>query len=414
MNDQLEKRITDLENIVSKDNFSSTQTFIKSSEFKNGLRIPYYDTLPPKCAEGQVIDHAGVFKMCTPTDSWETIGTGKFGGTGADGALSVTSGTTTIDLASAEYLEKNYSSIFIGIGATLTFSNPPDTGSIINLKTSGDCYIAGTITAQCGSAGGPGGVPNAGGGTNGTSGADPSERIIDITDAQNRAYFGVGANKHSGGSGGAGGAGGSSVQQAENFYTISSGTLYRRLLRLIPGAGGGGGASGNDNTTGGAGGRGGGALLIECAGQLDFDGSIDVSGADGGPYNVAVSSSSGTGGGGGGGGGMLVLLANTIGANSGTVDKTGGNGSAGENQTSGANGGDGGGGGGTGVAGAGGAGGAGGAPNSAGVTGTTGGGTGGGTGGTGGTSDGSSSGGGGGGGGGGAGTSVIATNTYFG
>src|ERR1035437_3459937 len=52
----------------------------------------------------------------------------KFGGTGADGALAISSGTTTIDCANAAKVIKNYSSISITGTGTLAFSNPNTNG----------------------------------------------------------------------------------------------------------------------------------------------------------------------------------------------------------------------------------------------------------------------------------------------
>ena len=69
----------------------------------------------------------------------------KFGGTGADGALNVTSGTTTINASSANIVEKNYTSINISAGAILDISNAASTGTILWLKSQGNVTIAGTI-----------------------------------------------------------------------------------------------------------------------------------------------------------------------------------------------------------------------------------------------------------------------------
>ena len=61
------------------------------------------------------------------------ISTGlKFGGTGADGALSITSGTTTIDCANAAVVIKNYTSISITETGALAFSNPNTNGTTVS------------------------------------------------------------------------------------------------------------------------------------------------------------------------------------------------------------------------------------------------------------------------------------------
>jgi hypothetical protein len=68
-----------------------------------------------------------------------------YGGNGADGALSVSAGTTTIALSS-NYIEKNYSSITI-TGGTLTFSGAVTNGGIAVLNCQGDFTMsAGTIS----------------------------------------------------------------------------------------------------------------------------------------------------------------------------------------------------------------------------------------------------------------------------
>ena len=68
-----------------------------------------------------------------------------FGGSGLDGALNVTSGTTTIDAGNARVVVKNYTSINISNGATLTLSNPATDGTVLILKCQGNCTIDGAI-----------------------------------------------------------------------------------------------------------------------------------------------------------------------------------------------------------------------------------------------------------------------------
>lgn len=69
-----------------------------------------------------------------------------FGGTGADGALNITSGTTTLDFASANILTKNYSSISITGTGQLAFSNPASDGSMAELKSVSDVTITSSAT----------------------------------------------------------------------------------------------------------------------------------------------------------------------------------------------------------------------------------------------------------------------------
>jgi len=327
----------------------------------------------------------------------------KFGGDGADGALNVTSGTTTIDLSSAAVVEKNYTSINVSAGATLAFSNPATNGTNVILRSQGNVTIAGTITANFGSAGGE---AKATAGT-GNSGSDSA----DILDSSN--HYGTGGAGNGSTTKGDGGVIFDTTSPATRIipYTTATTYLYRKSYLIQPGAGGASGGNAGGVGTSGAGGRGGGALVIECNGAWNFTGSIAVDGTAGSAGSTDGSNPNA--GGGGGGGGMFLCLYNTLTASSGTVTKTGGNGGAGGSATSGTSAGAGGGGGGGSILGAGGDGGAGGAQNTNGTAGSAGGGTGGGTGGAAGTSDGSSTGGCGGGGGGGAGSYLIAENIWF-
>jgi len=258
------------------------------------------------------------------TLSWGN--TGKFGGTGADGALSVTSGTTTISAASAKLVTKNYTSISISAGATLGFSNPHSTGTVVILKSQGDVTIAGTVDLR-------------------EMGAAKGTTAWGILDTSN----------HHGASGAEG------VQYTNLFLYCyyDSNNFYRRYLVLTPGSGGADGAGGTtDNKPGGAGSlfgaggadasttgdgnaaggamaggsgacsasgsgtteakAGGGALLIECAGALNFTGTIYTKGST--PGSGAGYKQSGSGS----AGGMCVVLYNTLTANSGTIDDSGG------------------------------------------------------------------------------------------
>lgn len=235
----------------------------------------------------------------------------KFGGTGADGALNVTSGTTTIDCASANFVIKNYTSINISVGATLAFSNPANDGTVVFLKSQGNVTIAGTINASGnGTLGGA-----SGSGANGTAGTALSSKILLVAGG---GVGGFGATNPT-----SGGAGATAITSPYFYIPSLSSLAGRHPIALTCGTGGGGGGG---NGTNGAGGRGGGALYIECGGAWNFTGTINVSGVNGsaGAYS----------GGGGGGAGMFLGLYNTLTANSGTVTNNsgaGGNGGAGGN-----------------------------------------------------------------------------------
>lgn len=343
-------------------------------------------------------------------------GKGNFGGNGADGALSITSGTTTVSAGSAAIFFKNYTSISITGTGVLAFSSPHDNGTIGIIKSKGAVTITSSATpAWDGTGMGAAGAATNSGDADGSNGNDNA----DILDTSN--HFGAGGVRDNGaGGGGAGGAEGvvldttSTVNRAFP-YTTATTYLYRQKVHLQCGSGGGSGASRGTNA-GGLGGRGGGGFLIECGGAWNFTtaSGISVAGIAGGNAGTTDSGAIQGGGGGGGGAGHFVALYNSVTANTGTIVISGGNGGNSTiAATGGTGGGCGGGGGGGGVTSAGGAGGAGGNANANGTAGTNGTGSAGGTGGTAGTSDGSSNGGGGGGGGGGTGTSLIAENLYY-
>lgn len=301
----------------------------------------------------------------------------RFGGDGSDGALTVASGTTTIDASSAKIVVKNYTSISISSGATLTISNPHDEGTILILKCQGNVTIEGAIDLQ--------GMGSLGGAKNPTTTGNRGLGIIGTND-------GYGNNgSDNGGPSSASGGSASTQLDLTAFYTNELYKLSRRMTVIACGSGGGAGGNGIGTSTtayGGAGGRGGGALIIECIGALDFDsgGTIKIDGADGSQGDAAVTGGGGPGGGGGGSCGMALILYKTLTDNSGSITATGGDGAAGRSADGSLdNGGAGGGSGAASLTGDGGAGGAGGATNgSSGTAGSAGGGNGAGGGGGGG------------------------------
>jgi hypothetical protein len=289
-----------------------------------------------------------------------------FGGDGTDGILAISSGTTTIDCAGAAFVEKNYMSVAITGSAKLAFINPHANGTIISIKSRGDVTLT-SSTVPCvdvsgmGATGGAGGAPGTG-----SDGLPPTGRWINYDET---TVNGKGS-----------GAGG--TQQTQNIYTFSADSIkLRKTISITCGAGGAGGAqgsiSGGTGAYGTAGARGGGALIIECAGALNFTGTVSTSGAAA-INNPGTPTSGNAGGGAGAGGsaGMCLIIYNILTVNTGTISATGGNGGNGGAGTGTNNSaGNGGGGGGTIVA-AGGAGGA--SSGSAGAAGAAGSGAGGG------------------------------------
>jgi hypothetical protein len=247
-----------------------------------------------------------------------------FGGSGSDGALAISSGTTTIDLAGAATFIKNYSSISITGTGALAFINPASTGTRIILKCQGGCTITSSATRAIDIR---------------SLGSSVGGNCPDILDAS--AHFGgTGVN---GSGGGAGGAAGLQITSTPVFYSNTSTKVQMlRFMFVVPGSAGGTGGNGSGGGTGGAGGRGAGALIIESGGAYNVTGTIDLSGTAG--SDGTVSSTAG-GGGGGGPAGMYLAVYGALTADSGTYTVTGGaagSGGAGAGSTGGGGGGGGG------------------------------------------------------------------------
>lgn len=227
----------------------------------------------------------------------------KFGGDGSDGALSITSGTTTVDCAGARVVIKQYTSISITSTGKLAFSNPHANGSYIFILSQGGVTL--TATAPC--------ISVSAIGASATTGGTQGDFVGYATNA--------GSDSPGTGSPSTGGAVGTfttNVTSLENFY-------LRRYQFLTPGAGGGAGSAQGAGSSAGAGGRGGGCLVIECNGAWNFTVSAGISVAG----QAGFSSGSHTanqinGAGGGGGGGICYVLYNTLTSNSGTIDVAGG------------------------------------------------------------------------------------------
>lgn len=234
----------------------------------------------------------------------------EYGGTGADGALSITSGTTTLDLGSADYYVKNYSSISITGTGSLAFINPGANGTIIVLKSQGNVTV--------------------------TSTANPAINISGLG-ATSTAYA-----INNGGGPGAGTSGSASADGTAGRGTYSIKIPLGKNIPLFVGSGGGIGWGGSDTNLGGTGG---GSLYIESTGALNITSTINAAGTNGetgaeqgssayhgggggGSQTTGVNGSGGTGttagGGGGGGGGTIVILYDSLTANSGTYTVTGG------------------------------------------------------------------------------------------
>lgn len=218
----------------------------------------------------------------------------KFGGTGADGALTISSGTTTIALGGQGIFTKNYTSISITGTGVLAFSGASTTGTTIILKSQGNV----TLTSNAQSA-----INLAGAGGAAGSGSNSGTGAIGLAGYPANVVMG---GTYNGGSSGIG-AGGTGLYQI-----IHQGG--KGGLTLLPGSGG----AGSQN----AGGAGAGAMYIEVGGAYNATSTILFSGTGG--ANATAGS-----GAGGGGGGSFVVLYNNLTANTATYTGTGGVGGTG-------------------------------------------------------------------------------------
>jgi len=252
------------------------------------------------------------------------IASQKFGGTGADGALSISSGTTTLNVGSASYFEKNYTSISITGTGNLAFSSPNNTtGTVVALKTTGNVTMTSSSThvVDVRSMGGGPGTASTG---------------FFIADTGNTTLPAAAA---SGGSTSGDGLGsvvtvGATPKQIFSFTLAGRRTMpINPATRSVPPGGNGmdgvagwdGGGIGS-NGTGGTGGLGGGGLYFECGGAWNFTtGTIDASGGAGSNGTNGTSFHTGGAGGGAGAGGNVLVLWTSLTADSGSYNVAGSN-----------------------------------------------------------------------------------------
>jgi hypothetical protein len=245
-----------------------------------------------------------------------------FGGNGSDGALTIASGTTTINLGGARVYTLNYSSISITGTGALAFSNPHANGTIIIIKCQGDCTLTSSAAPMinCSNTGASGGVGStvtfSGSGNVGSAGTDGIS-------------YGFIRPK--------GGTPASITPGANVFEFMASGVnAFLQILAKYPklwiGAGGGAGATnwssgGTGTVVGGNGGVGGGCLIMEIGGAINFTttNGISVAGSPGqnGSHTGNPTSFHASAGGGGGGGSAFIFY-NSVTAFTGTVKISGG------------------------------------------------------------------------------------------
>ena len=238
----------------------------------------------------------------------------KFGGNGSDGALSISSGTTTINLGGSRVVIKNYTSISITGTGVLAFSNPHANGTILILKSQGNVTLTSSSAPMIDASGIGSAVGN--------------NAIFGTFFMNTCGAGGSGALYSTPAPGAAGGA---------MTLSPSSAQLSQQLLKypylFVGSAGGPGGSAGGGPHSGGNGAPGGGCLIMECGGAWNFTtaNGISVAGLNGGNGVGQGSPNSGSGsGGGGGGGGCFIAFYNSLIANTGTVNSAGGNGGSGQ------------------------------------------------------------------------------------
>lgn len=255
----------------------------------------------------------------------------KFFGDGSDGALTVSSGTTTLtrdtyytNVTISGTAIINTGSFRLFINGTLDITAAPvnainNNGATGNNATTTAAGGAVTLVSS-GTVGGSGTTTNGGTGTT-------------TTGAQGSAPGGlVGGN---GGSSGAGAAGGTGLAGANAGGALRGGTNVSSTLNinrpavdllrgitLLAGAcsGAGGGSGGGDGVVigggGGSGGGGAGVLYIAAntisRGGSTAVGAIAAKGGSGGNGGTSTGNAGGGGGGGAGGGGWVYLLYNTL------------------------------------------------------------------------------------------------------
>lgn len=72
---KLSKELSDLKDSFYKNNFTSHQDFVKSSNFKTTLKVPHYASDPSVCEVGEIIEVGGKLKICSSANTFTIVGT---------------------------------------------------------------------------------------------------------------------------------------------------------------------------------------------------------------------------------------------------------------------------------------------------------------------------------------------------
>jgi len=257
------------------------------------------------------------------------LGLGLFYGDGSDGALSIPSGTTSVDAN----VIKQYSSISLSAGATLDWNTD---GTLVFLVT-GNVTLEGTVDGS-----GSGGA---------ISGA--SIGLSEFKSGGNSPFSGAAGGTLNvpgilaatgGGSGGGGYQNGQPSKGTWQFQTDANperwiqGSLhggagvkdFHVMMGILSGAGGAGGM-GIGSGTAGQGGKGGGGFLMIIQGDLTLNNcTINLTGNAGTAGNSTSSPCAHSGGGGGGGGTGIFIVKGSTTFTSPTYTVGGGAGGAGD------------------------------------------------------------------------------------
>ena len=157
-------------------------------------------------------DSAGTFNVFA--DNVPILTQGTFGGDGSNSSFSLSTGTTTLNVASAEVYIRNYTTFSLTGDGVLDISNAANTGTLLILKTTGNATHTSSGSIDLATDGGIGGAGAASNGT-GTAGSD-SPLYFDSS-----SHFGSGGGPQPAGSGGAAGA----APDNTTLYTTSSDIL---------------------------------------------------------------------------------------------------------------------------------------------------------------------------------------------
>jgi hypothetical protein len=215
------------------------------------------------------------------------------GSTGADGALSFTTPSSTpiyFDPATlmghkAGDTVFNFTTITIAAGVTVRLDSRKLAGPVYWLAT-GAVQIAGTLDLS---------------GLNGYPATNLQSQRLPSTPGAGGYAGGVGAGASLSASPGFGPGGGLGWVSGQHAASGGQFTGSQYLIPLVGGSGGGGGSAGcNGPTFGGGGGAGGGAILIASSASIVVTGLINLNGGNGGDCA------------GGGAGGAVRLVANTL------------------------------------------------------------------------------------------------------